>query len=1166
MTALDPLSSALAARVKKYLRGTVFDPDQHPRHPPGTPTGGQFAPANTPQVAGPATPPAAPVKAKERTYDAPVKPVVVPPPPPPPPVPQSTQVFVPPMPAFTGKPGKAKDTFDALAAWQNELNLVHLGAARMTFNAIASHKKAAKAAMGNLTTWVIPSRVQQWEARTGQNYRQTQPTIDPVNTPELYGPREHYRRIYDQLSDLQSAVLNSKHPAGQPVWVVGEKDKQLPPVPVAPTAPPATIGQPIAAPQVVANFRPWEHDLPPFQAKSKESQRNIYNALGHMQLMINVAAASGGAIGPEYNDARDTARERLKGIKSLVGLMRSREQGKTVNPNWNSTVAQATYDHYMGIYNALEDAAQGQPGANHPPQLVWAVAEYGQPLAQIPGLPPTGTQVPPQGLKVQFQETASAQTLVSPTSTAQPVQQSSHGSGNYALWGGVAPRHELNLNIGPANPLTKFQPHPRAYQEAKLHPELNHGDAFDMDYDGPTGEVVTMYHGTKTTDHVTRNGLRWGSGTTYGQGIYATDYFGMKRDARNYISADGAVAYTADNSPDSSVLVVEIHTGRTIAYDDAQLLLPAWERRNPRLADNLDRKEKIRRAALEAGYSTMTAAISGHALVVLDPARIRILGAYNSDGSQRPLKYRDGGQLTLPPINPAVPGRKASENSPAGITYPLLDGNGNKTGDSNPVPRVTSSNQLGWNTTPPAPQQLRNQQVDAPTSVTLSDEGFKSLQALAQLRAKDPQLASKFQRNITDARQVVDTLLPIRVADADTITNMVRSGGLMSRDIMPKVAALLKQSTDPEIVEAGNKLDAVANSPLFNPSDKQLGITNYAQLAFGPPMMNLKNSGYGGTADFVLVGKRSILSRQGVMGGPTSISAYANGQPGATPDKARWDENVYDGETFKEVMAQRLAMGMGVPWVDGRGKYDEFKQPQAGFINSPDDLLLRAPLFTKETPEIYVPKFVDMSEFSHLLVDANATVDEEVMGAPTAGTPAVPPTPGTPAVPAVTAATVTRNNGGTPQVMDAATYVAQNNAPGGKLYAVYGRPATDAEIEQIGAAWYDGGKGAMRPSQTGLLKVNGAWEFVITPGVAAVPGTPGTPAVPGKAGRKTTRKVSAVKYFQELFAQHKVDIEVIPTTSSRTPHDTHSHSGGWGYTGNSPYIDIMYNKTTGQSI
>ena len=81
MTAADSLTSALRARVKKYLRGTVFDPDLHPRAPAGAPggTGGQFT-ANPSAAAAvaPVAPaaPAAPVNPKERTYDAPVPPVV----------------------------------------------------------------------------------------------------------------------------------------------------------------------------------------------------------------------------------------------------------------------------------------------------------------------------------------------------------------------------------------------------------------------------------------------------------------------------------------------------------------------------------------------------------------------------------------------------------------------------------------------------------------------------------------------------------------------------------------------------------------------------------------------------------------------------------------------------------------------------------------------------------------------------------------------------------------------------------------------------------------------------------------------------------------------------------------------------------------------------------
>jgi hypothetical protein len=169
------------------------------------------------------------------------------------------------------------------------------------------------------------------------------------------------------------------------------------------------------------------------------------------------------------------------------------------------------------------------------------------------------------------------------------------------------------------------EPPREVYDEAAQHPELNYARAFNMAYDGPTGRIVTVYHGTydrpSVLQGITELGLKPGHHNAFGHGVY-TVVNGHHTIPSGY--ANGAV------------VVCELHTGRTISHDDAVTLAMQWARQHPAEARRLSYEEQITAAALAAGYTTIAVDYSiGHpTLVVLDPARLRIKTITTNDGKR----------------------------------------------------------------------------------------------------------------------------------------------------------------------------------------------------------------------------------------------------------------------------------------------------------------------------------------------------------------------------------------------------------------------------------------------------------------------------------------------------------------------------------------------------
>lgn len=1051
MIALDPLTGIL----KKHLRGTKFDHDQATH-------GSHGVQANTAPLPPGKTDVAFPAKLQVLSGVA-----------------AANQVFSPqtkPLPPFTGKAGsQAEKAFTALAKLQAEINdsLQQKRAPNMPL--VRMLEKEVNAAIGKLSTYNTPANRAAWLA-THPGWDLSQP---PPPDP-LFGPREHYLALRDELDAAVGTVT-------APIWMLREFGHDTPPpIPGLANAP----GQPVNQ----EAFEPWKYDLPQFVKVTRAQSRNIYHALGTMQAEINRAAASGTPINAaEYKRLRAEAVVRLKGLRGVADkMLRDEAGGKSpVSPEWTAAVADGSHKHYAQIMDDLDQAASYDLATDKfgVPQLAWRVHEFGEPLPFIPGLDVGHTQRPPSGLKLQFAD---------PPATSGPAQDGTVDLST-RLWGGIPVKLETNLSPGPANPLTTFMPHDRAYAEAGKRLDLDHSDAFDMHYQGATGKIVIMYHGAGNAQSIAKNGLRWGAAgqdNAYGQGIYTTDEL---RVAQGYGSA---------------LFAVEVHTGRTIDYSALDSLTKSWKRRNPALANRLNDDEAQRLAAMEAGYSSIGASYSGDTtLVVLDPARVRILGVYDQH-SKNPLSIKD------------------------------VDDNDFK---SPPRPTPThglTSGSVGWRT-PIGQKQtyVRNPQVSALSSIPLSDEAFKILNKLETLRQQDTRLQAKFTSNIAAARNLVNRLMPIRtMASTETLENIVRSGGLWSRDAMTKVAAALEQSAAPEMQRVAADLKKVVASPLFNPSDKALGLTGVAQLAFGPPMVNSKTANQQGTGygTITLVAKRAVLAKPGITGSAVSVSGYSGGQAGAKVDETFWKENTHDAVSFREVVAQRLAMGMGLPWSSG-GHRDDFHQPRNGLLSKPDDYLTQAPMFTSETPEVYVAGGVPISEFSHLLIEKGTqhTVKADPISS----------------VPEITAPSIARDNQGQAETMVADKYVQfeqqatitdhKGNTRSGKLWdGAANLPMSDKQIEAQSAEWFDGAtRQSMRKVSYGMKKVGGVWHFITQTGKSA--------------RTAATKQVDAVKYFTKLFADMNIDIRIVETDpGSSILHS--QYAGGRG--GNTPYEDIIYGQ------
>lgn len=222
-------------------------------------------------------------------------------------------------------------------------------------------------------------------------------------------------------------------------------------------------------------------------------------------------------------------------------------------------------------------------------------------------------------------------------------------------WGEIVQR-EKDLPIGAQVPYgSTVRPPKEVYDEARKHPELNYARAFNMGYDGPTGQITTIYHGIesyrdtkKIAEAILNTGLRPGSNgnNVFGHGIYAF-LNGANEMASNY-SAD-------------TVLAVELHTGRTIdKYKLENDVVPKWEAANPAQARAMRGSTvygKLTAAALWAGYSSITMKYHGGepAIVVLDPARVvikEVVGSKSSGYKGKTLNTTNHGRVKFNDLTP----------------------------------------------------------------------------------------------------------------------------------------------------------------------------------------------------------------------------------------------------------------------------------------------------------------------------------------------------------------------------------------------------------------------------------------------------------------------------------------------------------------------------------
>lgn len=193
-------------------------------------------------------------------------------------------------------------------------------------------------------------------------------------------------------------------------------------------------------------------------------------------------------------------------------------------------------------------------------------------------------------------------------------------------WGEFVQRTD-DIPVGEPVPYDSTkQPPSEVYREAEKNPDLNYARAFNMGYDGPTGLIVTAYHGTNKTaaGGILSTGIRAGNSgdNAFGHGVYAV--------------VNGAYNIPSGYSS-GAVVQMEVHTGRTISHDDlVSKVLPKWKQANPALAKKIgysSHNAHLTAAALWAGYSTIAVAYgykSNPTLVVLDPARIRLKSVVDS--------------------------------------------------------------------------------------------------------------------------------------------------------------------------------------------------------------------------------------------------------------------------------------------------------------------------------------------------------------------------------------------------------------------------------------------------------------------------------------------------------------------------------------------------------
>lgn len=195
-------------------------------------------------------------------------------------------------------------------------------------------------------------------------------------------------------------------------------------------------------------------------------------------------------------------------------------------------------------------------------------------------------------------------------------------------WGELVQKTD-NLPVGGQVPFNSTVTPPKeVYDEAYKHPELNYARAFNMAYDGPTGQIVQATHsidkgGLATASAILNTGLRPGNVNAFGHGVY-TFLNGTDNIDSNYI-----------NEP--AIVVIEAHLGRCIDHDELNnTVVPAYKKANPAEAKklsstNLGSAAVKAAAALWAGYSTITDKYYGGdpIAVIIDPARIRMKSVVN---------------------------------------------------------------------------------------------------------------------------------------------------------------------------------------------------------------------------------------------------------------------------------------------------------------------------------------------------------------------------------------------------------------------------------------------------------------------------------------------------------------------------------------------------------
>ena len=192
-------------------------------------------------------------------------------------------------------------------------------------------------------------------------------------------------------------------------------------------------------------------------------------------------------------------------------------------------------------------------------------------------------------------------------------------------WGELVQRTD-SLPVGAPVPHgVTVTPPKEVYDEAHKNPDLNYARAFNMGYDGPTGQIVTIYHGIDPHNHnkdtiaagILSSGFRPGSSgdNAFGHGIYSF-LNGADKMASNYAS--------------DTVVLAEVHTGRCINHDElVNKVYPQWQAAHPNIARDMANKSTVNAgytaAALWAGYSSITSKYyNGEPMIiVLNPARVR---------------------------------------------------------------------------------------------------------------------------------------------------------------------------------------------------------------------------------------------------------------------------------------------------------------------------------------------------------------------------------------------------------------------------------------------------------------------------------------------------------------------------------------------------------------